>query len=215
MGIIKEGLTVGTAWLGAKRQQNQAKREKKERLALLESMDWQPMYTSQVAPTYQRTQSPVARSYLESFLMGSNPNATFSGSPNAAAVQAAQQRRENSLFGTPNERMKRQAAFMEETPWRVETPTRPVVPAKNEAVYKAKEPGWAALGLNQNLENVLKRVRGGDEYLRNLGLARVTWGHDELSKLLKKYDNDPDALAEAIRSGKQTVWGHRYRSSGA
>lgn len=41
----------------------------------LQNFDWNPEYVSQHAPQFQRTESPVARAYLESFLTGSNPMA--------------------------------------------------------------------------------------------------------------------------------------------
>lgn len=213
-GLIESGMALGAGFLGAKRARNQAEKDKKNRLKLIESMDWEPMYAAETVPTYQHSRSPVARSFLESFLMGTNPAATYSGTPNAQALQAAQQRRENQLFGTPEARLQQQRQMESETPWKVNVPTRKVVP-NNDATFTAQAPKLKEMGLNDNLRWAVLGVQGGKEALGNNGVTFATAATGkipELSRLIEQY-GDPDKLADDIRSGRVKLWGHTYGSS--
>jgi hypothetical protein len=141
------------AWGRAKENEKNrqaAKEDRAARMKMFEAMDFEPMYASENVPTYQKTKSPVARSYLESFLMGNNPDSTLSIAPNAAVTKKAQQQKQNAMFGTPEERMAQQRAVAAETPWKVTAPTRPVVtPQREEATWQAKYPRATAMGLSQ------------------------------------------------------------------
>jgi hypothetical protein len=125
-GIFESALGIFQKRANAKKEREQAQRDADTRQKLLASLDYEPMYASQTTPTYQRTQSPVARSYIESFLTGSNPDATFSGSPNANYQKSQQQTAQNKAFGTPQQRIAQQRSFLQEQPWKVATPTRTV-----------------------------------------------------------------------------------------
>lgn len=126
-----------------------AEKDQKQRMAMIESLDWEPMYASQNVPTYQKTQSPVARSYLESFLLGSNPDAIREGSVNAGALKAGAQQRQNTMYGTPEARAQRSQQLLTETPWKVETPTRPVVDkaTQSAAMQSVLQPKATEAGL--------------------------------------------------------------------
>lgn len=106
-------------WVEKRKNAKAIAKAAKEQQALFESLDHEPEYAADYTPTFKRTESPVARAYLESFLLGQNPDATYSGDPNAKYIQAAQQRSQNTTYGTPEERAARQAAIMKETPWEV------------------------------------------------------------------------------------------------
>lgn len=150
MKIIDSIVNAVAGAKATKKNREAAENDRKQRMAMIESMDFEPMYASNTTPTFQRTQSPVARSYLESFLMGTNPNATFSGSPNAKAMQASQQRQENATFGTPQERAQRQQQILQETPWKVVAPTTPVKTEQSkESAWTAGNPEWVRLGYTQ------------------------------------------------------------------
>lgn len=159
MKLIDSAIGAGVAAKQASRAREFAKKEQEARLKLIEQMDFEPMYASDTTPTFQRTQSPVARSYLESFLMGSNPNATFSGSPNAKEVKANQQMMENATFGTPQARVQRQQEILQETPWKVTTPTRPVrTEADKTTEWSMANPKLAKAGYTpENIAELKKR----------------------------------------------------------
>jgi hypothetical protein len=123
------GSAVDLAYSGKKNIKAEEEAVKK-RLALLDSLDWQPEYASQHVPTYQKTQSPIARSYLESMLLGQNPDSTFSGATNAKYKKAAQQRTMDSLYGSMPQRAAESARVQQETPWQVTPPTRQIAPPK-------------------------------------------------------------------------------------
>lgn len=144
---------IAKIWAGVKaiNKNNKAtKQDATRNMAFAQSLDWEPEYASAHAPTYQKTQSPVADSYLESFLLGNNPDATFSGSPNAGAVKAQQQARTNNMYGTPQARHDMQQQLLSQTPWKVEAPTRAVEPDK-EKTFKAVNPEYGNLGLTQQM----------------------------------------------------------------
>lgn len=154
------GGMVGTAVMN-KKNAKAAEKNRKQGIDMIKSMDWEPMYASETVPTYQRTQSPVARSYLESFLMGNNPNATFSGAPNAKLTKARQQEAQNQMFGTPEQRVAQQRAMEAQTPWKVQTPSRPVIGQQGQdALHNAGNP-TAAMDLGVSRQTYDKLVREG------------------------------------------------------
>lgn len=165
--LFKEGGRLFGESRRVKNDRKAAEKDRKERFKLMESMDWEPTYASQTAPTFKRTESPVARAYLESFLLGNNPDATFSGAPNAAAQKGVQQRQQNQMFGTPQERAARQQQILQETPWAVQTPTAPIVNAqKQAAAWNAKNPTLAGMGIANDADlAALKQTPTGSKYL--------------------------------------------------
>ncbi len=144
-GLIESGIGAFGKALSARRERRAAKSDREARMKLLEGLDYKPMYAAEVTPTYKRTESPVARAYIESFLTGSNPDATFSGSPNARYQKSQQQAAQNAAFGTPEQRIARSQALQKETPWKVTPPTRDVRGAKAAEMERSlKYPDLAA-----------------------------------------------------------------------
>lgn len=111
---------------GLGRNVDEEEKARQERLKLLDSLDWEPEYASAHVPTYQKTKSPIARSYLESMLLGQNPDMTFEGATNAKYKKAAQQRTMDNLYGTLPARAAEARAVQAETPWKVTTPTESI-----------------------------------------------------------------------------------------
>jgi hypothetical protein len=148
--VLKMGFNAWGKAKEAKENQKAAERDKERQFKVLESMDFEPVYASATTPTYQRTESPIARSYLESFLLGNNPDATFSGAPNAKATRAGQQYQQNAMFGTPEQRVARAQQIQTETPWwKVTPPTQPVVTQKmKDSSFTARYPEIAKLGID-------------------------------------------------------------------
>lgn len=108
-------------WVQANKNKQAAREAAQERDRLLNSLDWEPTLASENVPTYKKSESPIARSFLESLMTGDNPMMTAPGELNAKAVQGAQQRRTDQRWGTTDERVARQRQVMDETPWEVKT----------------------------------------------------------------------------------------------
>ncbi len=115
----------GDAIMGIAKKSD-AKKNEKDRLKAINQLDWQPAYASEYAPTFKKAESPVARSFIESFLSGANPAAIRPGTPGAQVAKATAQAQQNEMFGTPQERVARQRQLEQETPWKVRTPQRNV-----------------------------------------------------------------------------------------
>jgi hypothetical protein len=136
---------TGQAWgnrRGSKKTLEAEEKAREQGISLLDQLDWEPEYASQHVPTYQKTNSPIARSYLESLMLGQNPDATFEGATNARAIKAAQQRTTNNLYGDLGARAAQAAAVQQETPWKVTPPSRVIAPTALGASTSAA--GFAA-----------------------------------------------------------------------
>ncbi len=160
-------------------------------------------------PTFQRSESPLARSYIDSFLMGNNPASVRSAAPNAAVQKASLQRQQNAAFGTPAERLLRQREVQAATPWAVTPPTRTVRSTVPEnAAWTAQNGESAGVGINKNVSDALRDTgtdvgalqakrdgRGG-----NLGAAmQVKETQNLIEQLMRTYEGDADRLAADIR----------------
>jgi hypothetical protein len=187
-GAVGQGFT---SWLGKEKARSATKKKK----AQAESLNWDPVYASDLAPTYQKTESPVARSYLESFLLGNNPDATFSGSPNAGAVKSTQQTSQNAMFGTPEARQARQQQLMSETPWAVTKRPEDVV---NER-FAAESPNAGAAGLNPEIvQDIFART--GINIYRN-GVQDAAIGADGAARIMEAYKaGDDKQLKKAVQA---------------
>ncbi len=188
-----------------------AEKQQKASMQLINELDYEPVYASQTVPTYQRSQSPVARSYIESFLMGNNPDAIMSTSPNAKINKARAQQAQNQMFGTPEERLAKQNAYFAETPWKVTAPTRSVKSTFTpEAAFTGQNADLAAVGIDKQLDDSLRdtgtnlaqlkaQSQAGNRGSRDAMLAFA----DEdkaLSALMKIYGGDTERLSADIRS---------------
>jgi len=156
-------------------------------MAMLEGMDkqgaFEPMYASERAPTFQRSQSPVARAYLESMLMGNNPDSTFSGEVNADVTKQQQQASRDQVFGTPEQLKAKQDELFAQTPWKVTPPNKPMpgeelLPPEQRTVqprpvggngqgvaFAAKNPLSTSMGFSPEMMNALDQQKlGGNEF---------------------------------------------------
>ena len=148
-GFLEQfGGLIGSA-VTNKQNQKAAARARQQQYDTIEKLDWEPMYASQNTPQYQKTQSPVARAYLESMLLGANPDAVASTRPNAAVQKGIRQTQQNALYGTPAQRVAEQSRIASTNPYTVRTPTREVMGAQaKEAVYSGRAPNAAGTGLD-------------------------------------------------------------------
>jgi hypothetical protein len=92
------------------RNRRDAKKAAKANRAYVGSLDWEPTYASAQAPQMQVSESPVARSYLESLLTGNNPDLTMRNAPNADNTKMLQQQSKDQMYGTVPEMLAREAA---------------------------------------------------------------------------------------------------------
>ncbi len=198
MANLAESLIgAGLSFKAAKDQQKAADAAAAKRLNLIKSLDFNPTMTSDLAPTYQRTQSPIARSWIESFLSGNNPDAVSPTSPNASFMKARAQAQQNSMFGTPEERAAQQQQFMQATPWAVTSPKRQIGAAPEEqkkATYYnqfAKPDAAEKAGLTQDLDAAMRAANPKWQDHNTAGQA---------SYLVKKFGS-AEAAVDAINRG--------------
>lgn len=182
----------------AKANRRDAAKAKREGIELVQAMDYEPTYASETTPTYQKTKSPMARSYLESFLAGNNPAMTFSGAPNAALTKQRQQTAQDQMFGTMQERVAAQRAADAETPWKVQTPTEPVITDKARAAgFQAKTPGAVKQGLTEEQYDDL--VRRGVLNPSDMGQAKIMNAMSDKGVLARAYKaGDYEAIKEIL-----------------
>jgi hypothetical protein len=126
MGVISDLIGAGSSLIAGKAKQKAAHQYQKDQMARIDGLDWEPEYASDHAPTYQRSQSPVARAFLESMLTDANPATTFSGRHGAQQIQQGQQRRFGQQYGDWNTLQQQQRALDADTPWAVKPMTRQV-----------------------------------------------------------------------------------------
>jgi hypothetical protein len=219
MGLFESGLGLVGKAKENKLNKKAAEAARKERNKLMETMDFEPMYASERTPTYQKSESPVARAYLESFLLGNNPNATFSGSPNGAAMKGVQQRQQNSLFGTPQQRVARQQQLQTETPWKVAPPERKIVGAEDApAQWATKYPQLLALGIEtpEQYQDYVKRSKaaGGMPLVGDIDKAENSaWTQLALKDLQKREKKGADPFKKLLEDSQKQSKERRARGA--
>lgn len=143
MGLFE---TIGTSVGGivsAKKNREEAARNKRRNTQMVEGMDWTPTYANNLMSgggQYKKTESPLAESYLQSILTGSNPDMVFSGSPNAGAVKQEKIAARADQFGSPDELLARQRKVQSANPYQTWTPDDPRY-AESVAASKAGPAG--------------------------------------------------------------------------
>lgn len=117
------GDSIGAA-VGAEKQRKQSKKELREAkydreraVDMAANANYNPFLVSDVIDPYQRSQSPVARGYLESFLTGANPQTVQGTRANAAPAQQAAQGQFNQAYGGWDQLRAQQREMEQSTPW--------------------------------------------------------------------------------------------------
>lgn len=136
MNMGERGLGLIGDWVAARKNKKAIAAANKKNQDFLSKLDYEPTYASDLAPTYQKTQSPLARSYLESILVGNNPAMTAPGQANARVAQARQQQQANRMWGTPQQLVGRERAIEAAQPWKVNAPTQPVKQSDRPENYR-------------------------------------------------------------------------------
>jgi hypothetical protein len=198
----------------AKRNAEYAKQQQRAGMQLINELDYEPEYASNHVPTYQRSQSPVARAYLESFLSGDNPDTISPTAPNAIARRQAAQTRQNAMYGTPQERLAQQNAYFAQQPWKVTAPTRPINPNRSTdtgaAQWTAENSDFASYGVNKALSDALNDTGTNLEALKGQAMNKhgnpndaLAFGQKEtaVATLLKEdYGGDANRMAADVRA---------------
>lgn len=141
------GTTIGGA-VAAKKNRKEAVQNRNRNMNYVGSIDWTPQYAQNLMSNngaYQKSESPLARSYLESLLTGNNPDATFSGSPNADLVKTQQAGSRDQMYGTQQQLQQRSQQNATTNPYQSWTPDDPRAPA---AVAASRGPTPAGAGMN-------------------------------------------------------------------
>ena len=101
----------------ADKQVENAERLRQEGMDLTQQLNWEPDYVSDLMAPYQRTQSPVARSFLESLLTGANPSMVSSTRHGADRLRAGAQAGFDEQTGGWDSLLARQREIESQTPW--------------------------------------------------------------------------------------------------
>lgn len=152
----------------------------------INSLDWEPEYASQHAPTYQRSQSPVARAYLESMLTGSNPDTTPTTQHNAPGIQQEAAQRFGNTYGSWGALQAKQAQLDADTPWKVTPITRKV---KDQAVVNAVGPRgqYTAIGFTPEESDRLNKE--GVKVVNGKVLQGFSsWSPDQYRQIMRGQD---------------------------
>jgi hypothetical protein len=98
-----------------------AERMRAEAFGIANQLNWEPDYVSDLVQPYQKAQSPVARSFLESLLTGANPSMVQSTRLGANRLQAGAQAGFDEQTGGWDQLLARQREADQQTPWAPKT----------------------------------------------------------------------------------------------
>lgn len=145
----------------AKRELSAARRDRELAVRMAAGANYEPDLISEHIGPYQRSQSPVARGYLESFLTGANPQAVQGVRAGAPKAQAAAQAAQTQAYGGWDELRAKQRAMEQSTPWDIKPFDKPIVneDMKANALQQYSDPvAEKRWGLSQD------QVRGLQDY---------------------------------------------------
>jgi hypothetical protein len=199
--ILGELVGIARGVYSAKDAKEAAKKDRARQMALLEGNDWDPMYASDRAPTFQKSESPIARGYLESMLTGNNPDQISRAAPNAAMQKQFAQTNQNQMFGTPQERLARSRELQTATPWKVQSPADEGLTLNDPAPLQAmKTPALSQAGFSPDDSARLKSAIGDDRFSFLDGkVARRPEDAERLQQLVAGGATDEEIRAEYER----------------
>lgn len=209
------GDSIGAAVGAEKRRKEAVKesrraREDRERaLAMATEANYDPFLVSQQIDPYQRSQSPVARGYLESFLTGANPQAVQGTRAGAPAQQRAAQGRFDQAYGGWDQLRAKQREMEQSTPWDIKPFKEPAVTEEMRWTAKLGQGGRIAMQrLGLDYEDLAALERAGISVDARKGdLDGLTKAADKEVKAINKMADDPsqgrllEAFLRAARSG--------------
>lgn len=159
----------------ASKEQRKLARETYERQQkAIDAHDWNPELVSERAPQYQRTESPVARGYLESFLTGTNPDAIQGTRAGAQFAKKDAQAAFNTQTGGWDALRAKQAELNDSSRFHVAPIERDVQNADKRAGLRYPDMAGSGLSVSQ-IEYMLEQNPGlGMKYDENSGQIQVT-----------------------------------------
>jgi hypothetical protein len=131
-----------------------AREARTQGLDMVANQDWEPELASDHIGTYQRSQSPVARSFLESFLTGNNPAAVQDVRLGSQRDAAKKQAGFDQAYGGFDQLRRKQRAMEEATPWAVKPFEGPAITQRDRRNVEA--PGLSKFGITPEDQAALK-----------------------------------------------------------
>lgn len=208
MGIFDAAggvISANRAKKAAAQTKKDAQKNRQQGLDYVAGLNWEPELLSDHAPTYQRSQSPVADAFLMSLLTGQNPAAVQGTRQGAPQLKAAAQRGFDRSTGGLDALRQRQRAMESETPWAPKPFSGPAVTEEDK--WKTQAPGLNRGGITREHDATLRSagVELDPVSARNSGKLTVAmgggifgdnnaWGVKTDPAFYKRY-------AEAVQSG--------------
>lgn len=160
----------------ADQQVRNAERLRQEGMDLAQRLNWEPDYVSDLVKPYQKAQSPLARSFLESLLTGANPSMVQGTRLGANRLRAGDQAGFDDQFGGMDQLLARQRELETQTPWAPGTYGHaPAVQKLPDAPPPAPAP--APIDKSGSTPESVAQLQDawglGDEYLERLKAAGV------------------------------------------
>ena len=214
---LKDIVTANQQMKADAKTSKQSKESRQQGLDLVGNMNWEPELTSDHVAPYQRSQSPVADSFLESMLTGQNPAAVQGTRLGADRAKAAATQGFNQSYGGFDALRQRQAAVRQATPWAVKPFDQPAITQDDKRGVQA--PGLAKYGITpedaallaetgvtldpvtgRNTNTKLAMTVGGAEGNKNIW--GVTLGPPEYKRMADALRTGDRALVERIMKGQ-------------
>lgn len=152
---IGEGVQARKQLKAAKDAQKDAKKDRERALWIQQQQDYTPEYAADHIGPYQRSESPVADAFLQSFLTGDNSSALQGTRRGAPQLQAAADARSAQRFGSVDQLLAKERELKASTPWEVKPFTREISkPDLSEDAYKASQLGYLTKEQMKALDSV-------------------------------------------------------------
>lgn len=170
---IGKGVQARQQLRAAKQAQAQARDDRERGVFMSQQMDWKPEYASEHVGAYQKAETPIADTFLNSFLTDDNASAQQGTRAGAPAAQANATNRSAQRYGTVDQLVARNNQVQKETPWAVTPFTREIdKPDVSQNAYEADRAGGlspdqlkalAAQGFKFNTKGQFRTVKSGGD----------------------------------------------------
>jgi hypothetical protein len=171
----------------AKKAQTAAKEDRERSVFMAQQADWKPEYASDHVAPYQRSESPIADAFLNSFVSGDNASAIQGTRRGAPQMQAQAQQRSDQRFGNMDQLLAKEQQIQQSTPWAVQPFTRQISkPDLSQAAFKADTAG----GLNADQ---MKQLQAAGFKFTSDGLFRTNKSGPTSKAIMKELGVGPDS----------------------
>jgi hypothetical protein len=145
-GAAKDWFAGNQKAKAAKKTARANAQARQQGMDLIANQDWEPDLASDHVAPYQRSQSPVARGFLESFLTGANPAAVQGTRAGAGLARGQAQDSFRRDYGGWDDLRAKQREMEQSTPWAVKPFEGPVIGESQR--FNTSSPGLAKGGLD-------------------------------------------------------------------